>query len=130
MYLYSTSISSLLSACIYFFGGGGGRYSISDHNLCLMNALSNYRCFLTAGSPSLPPSRSRLVEALCLLLIQRHTSPIKGVDRSGKSTYTSRFKCIVSSYNDIRTRLLNSQELLEGTNLTLFHINETTVTNW
>ncbi len=48
----------------------------------------------------------------------------------GKHAYTSRSKLVLSAYNSVRVRLLNSQALLEGTNLVLFTINETTLVNW
>ncbi|XP_071834946.1 uncharacterized protein, partial [Apostichopus japonicus] len=35
-----------------------------------------------------------------------------------------------SEYNKVRQRLLNSEDLLEGTELVLFHLNETTLTRW
>ena len=36
----------------------------------------------------------------------------------------------MSEYNSVRARLLNSQALLEGTNLMLYTINETTLVKW
>lgn len=41
-----------------------------------------------------------------------------------------RWKQILEAYNEVRARLLNSQPLLEGTNLVLFSINETTLSRW
>ena len=49
---------------------------------------------------------------------------------SGRQVYTSRWKAVLSEYNNIRVRLLNSEALLERTGLTLFHINETTLIKW
>ena len=41
-----------------------------------------------------------------------------------------RWKQILVAYNEVRAQLLNSQPLLEGTNLALFTINETTLSQW
>ena len=35
------------------------------------------RCFLSAGSPASCPSRSRIVEALCILLCEKYPHPRK-----------------------------------------------------
>lgn len=87
------------------------------------------RCFLTAGSPASSPMKSRVVEALCLLLCDKYPHPRREI-RGGKSVYTSRWKLILSEYNSVRARLLNSQALLAGTNLMLYTINETTLAKW
>ena len=39
-------------------------------------------------------------------------------------TYASWWKLVVCEYNNIRSRVYNSQALLEGTNLMLYSINE------
>jgi hypothetical protein len=44
--------------------------------------------------------------------------------------YTSRWRLILSDYNAVKARLLNSQRLLGDTNLTLFTINERTLLSW
>ena len=44
--------------------------------------------------------------------------------------YTSRWKQVLSSYNCVRARLLNSQALIEGTNLVLYHVNKATLVKW
>lgn len=73
------------------------------------------------------PSKSRVVEALCLLLTEKHTVP-KRVRRVGqRQVFTSRWRIVLNEYNSIRSRLVNSQSLLEGTNLVLYPINETTL---
>uniref|UniRef100_UPI00358E8398 uncharacterized protein n=1 Tax=Myxine glutinosa TaxID=7769 RepID=UPI00358E8398 len=82
------------------------------------------RCFLAAGSPASCPSKSRIVEAICIRLCDRYTQPKR------EHGYVSRWKLILSSYNGIKQRLLNSEALLEGTDLVLFSINETTLTRW
>ena len=43
---------------------------------------------------------------------------------------TSRWKAVLSEYNNIRVQCLNSEALSERTGLTLFHIIETTVIKW
>uniref|UniRef100_A0A8C4R2N2 Uncharacterized protein n=1 Tax=Eptatretus burgeri TaxID=7764 RepID=A0A8C4R2N2_EPTBU len=82
------------------------------------------RCFLSAGSPASSPSKSRVVEAVCIHLCDKFSTPQK------KGGYVSRWKLIISAYNGIRQRLLNSEDLLEGTDLILLVINEATLTKW
>ena len=68
------------------------------------------------------------MEAICIILCLRHQSPKKGArGPSGRYAYTARWKLIVSDYHAIRMRLMNSQELLEGTSLALYDINQTTL---
>ena len=50
-----------------------------------------YRCFLSAGSC---PSRSRVVEALCILLCEKYPHPRKERDSQGRRAYTSRYVCM------------------------------------
>ena len=73
--------------------------------------------------------KSRVVEALCLLLCEKFPQSRREV-HAGKPSTTSRWKLILSEYNSVRARLLNSQALLEGTNLMLYAINETTLIRW
>ena len=47
-----------------------------------------------------------------------------------KVTYTPRWKFVLQDYNTVRARVFNSQALLEGTNLMLYSINETTLIKW
>ena len=85
------------------------------------------RCFVNAGSPALPPSRSRLVEAICIHLCADITKSFTWKGDDGKKRYDSRWKLILVEYNKIRARLFNSQALIDHTNLTLFNINETSL---
>ena len=87
------------------------------------------RCFLSAGFPASSPAKSRVVEALCLLLCEKFPQSRREV-HAGKPCTTSRWKLILSEYNSVRARLLNSQVLLEGTNLMLYAINQTTLVRW
>ena len=68
------------------------------------------------------------MEAICILLTDKHPHPRRhsspGQQRRG---FTSRWKLVLSEYNAIRSRLFNSHALLEGTNLVLYAINETTL---
>ena len=86
-------------------------------------------CFLSAGSPASFPSKSRVVEAICIKLSDKFPKPCR-TDVRGRRSYTSRWRLVLSEYNNIRARLLNSQALLEGTNLVLFTINEATLVRW
>lgn len=58
------------------------------------------------------------------------TQPKKEAGLHGRMVYTSRWSLILRAYNQVRARLLNSEALLEGTNLQLFTINEATLTRW
>ena len=83
-----------------------------------------FRCFLSAGSPAPSPKRSRVVEAVCSLLLERYPTAQRG-DRSAGS-YRSRWKLVVSEYNAIKSRLANST--IQG--IALYSINETTLKKW
>ena len=71
-----------------------------------------------------------MVEAICILLAEKYHGPRRRSSPGGNRVYTSRWRLILSEYNSIRTRLLNSQALLEGTNLALYAINETTLVSY
>lgn len=89
-------------------------------------SLPLYRCFLSAGSPATSPSKSRVVEALCILLTEKHPNPRRHSSPGRRRMFTSRWNLVLSEYNAIRTRLFNSQAL-EGTHLALYAINEATL---
>ena len=84
-----------------------------------------HRCFLSAGSPASHPRKSSLVEALLIKLCDRITKPRREWRARGKHAYTSRWRLVISEYNNICARLMSSQALLEGTHLMLFTINDT-----
>ena len=103
-----------------------------------------HRCFLSGVSVPLKPSKSRIVEAVCILLCQKYPEAQKTfgagktllsniiVDRSfyveaRRQTYLSRWKMIVWEYNALRARLFNSAGLMEETNLALYVINQITL---
>ena len=65
---------------------------------------------------------------MCILLCQKYRQSRREVDL-GKVMYKSRWRLIISEYNSIRARLLNSP-VLEETNLMLYSINETTLIKW
>ena len=81
------------------------------------------RCFLSAGSPAASPAKSRVVEAICIHLCEKISSP-KRVTVEGRRTHTSRWDMILSEYSKIKARVLNSLPLLEGTTITLYPINK------
>ena len=68
--------------------------------------------------PASSPSKSRLVEMICFLLSERITQP------------RARWKLILSEYNRLQKKLLNSHTLLEGTNMMLYPTNETCLIRW
>jgi hypothetical protein len=80
------------------------------------------RCFISAGSPSLSPAKSRLVEAICLRLCNAITS-------AQKHPYVSRFALIIRRYNEVRTKIMKSP-VSEKTKMVLYQINETTLSLW
>lgn len=81
------------------------------------------RCFITGGSPSLPPSKSRVVEAICLRLFNKITT-------GQKDPYVSRYALIIQKYNEIRNRIMLSPIIVQRTKLALYSINETTISLW
>ena len=87
------------------------------------------RVFLSAGSADFSPSKSRLMEALLIIICDKHPNPARG-KAGGARTYTSRCKLILTEYAALRSRLFNSQPLMEGTGIFLFPINETTLKKW
>ena len=86
-----------------------------------------HRCFLSGGAPASSPSKSRVVEALCIHLCEKYPTGRKESVGSGRPKIISRFKMIVTEYHMVRNRLLYSEALLEGTNLVLYSINEYTL---
>ena len=95
---------------------------MSLFHICLLN-----RCFLSAGSPTSSQKKSRVVEALCIHLCQKHSVSKRQV-KAGKVTCTTRWKLVISNYNSIQARILNTSAL-EGTNLILYNL-ETTLIKW
>lgn len=79
--------------------------------------------------PASSPSLSRLVEAICIHLCEKHPAPRTQHGNHGRNVYTSRWRLVLAEYNAIRARIFNSQAL-EDVNLQLFHINETTLMTW
>ncbi|XP_065894775.1 uncharacterized protein [Dysidea avara] len=86
------------------------------------------RCILAGVSVPLSPLKSRVVKAICLLLCTRHNVSTRTSGAGGqKRAYLSKWKLILQDYTAIRARLYNSLDLLEGTNLALYAINQTTL---
>ena len=70
-----------------------------------------------------------VLEAICIHLCDKYPQARRQT-MTGRTEYTSRWRLILSEYNAVRARLLNSHRLLEDTNLTLFTINEKTLVSW
>ena len=86
------------------------------------------RVFVTGGSACLCPSKNRIVEAICIHLSHKHAASSSTTSRGNqRKKYQSRWKTMIEEYNKIRARLFNST-ILQDINLTLFNINETTLT--
>ena len=85
---------------------------------------------MSAGSPASFPGKSHLVEAICIHLCDRFPQARRQITADGRKVYSSWWRLILSDYNAMQARLVNSQRLLEDTNLTLFTINERTLVSW
>lgn len=70
------------------------------------------------------------MEVICVRLCNKILQSRKQSLSGGRQRCTSRWKLILSEYNQLRARLLNSQPLLDDTNMMLYSINETTLTRW
>jgi hypothetical protein len=88
------------------------------------------RSLLSGVSSVLSPSKSRLVEAICIHLCRKITGPTTSVEMNGKTTYCSRWKAILQEYQKVRARLFNSHTLIERNKIILYNINETTLRLW
>ena len=73
------------------------------------------------------PGCSRLVEALCLRLLERHPAPLPATADNPRQT--SRQRLVVADYSRLRSRLFYSSAALDVP-LQLFAINETTLMRW
>ena len=82
------------------------------------------RCFVSAGSPSMPPSKSRVVEASCVHLFNTIISPQKA------PSYVSRFSLILQRYHLIKMAVSQNPIIMEKSGLVLFQMNETTLSKW
>eukprot|EP00794_Sanderia_malayensis_P021122 gene21122-23194_t len=107
-----------------------GRFARSKHRSGHVGVDSIARCFISAGSPALPPSRSRVVEAICLQLLEVYPCPATEATYSGRRHSINRWHLILVAYNRIRARLFHSRELLSGTDLTLYNLNEKQISLW
>ena len=108
-----------------------GRFASKKHQKsCVPGIVQMKRCFFAGAFPALSPSRSRLVEAICIYLCEEISSASTKQNIDGSRNYHSRWRLILKSYNTIRARLFNSRTLMDQTNLTLFNINETTLRLW
>ena len=63
-------------------------------------------------------------------LCDAFTQPRTDTRPDGSALYISRWRQILEAYSRVRARLFNSLELLEGTNLALYPINEATLIRW
>ena len=77
------------------------------------------RMFMSGSSSALSPTKSRLVEAICVRLCLK----ITGVG-------SDRWKRIINEYQKVCARVLNNTVLVQSNKLVLFKINETTLRNW
>ena len=78
-----------------------GRFGCKKKQSGHIGVVAMKRCFLSAGAPSLPPSRSRLVEAIC----NEFTGSSTEIGVDGRKTFISRWKQVLSAYNNIRAHL-------------------------
>ena len=94
---------------------------LSNNNSPLLQMF--FVCWLTSFATL---AQSRVVEAICIRLTDVITQP--RVNAPGG--YASRWKLVLSAYNQIRGRLHHCQLLSEQTDLALHSLNETTLTKW
>jgi hypothetical protein len=69
-----------------------------------------------------------VVEAICVQLMNEITSPIRKSNKD--SEYVSRYGRVVQRYNEIKYYVSQSTILMEKTGITLFQINESTLSTW
>jgi hypothetical protein len=104
---------------------------ICSHTSLRLNHIllhTDNRCFLSSGSPASPPSKSCVVEAICIKLCDKYTKPKWPLDGSGRRGYQSKWKRILEDYSHDQSRLFNSSTWMAETNLALYSINETETT--
>ena len=75
---------------------------------------------MSDGIPALALRRSQLVEAICILLCQKNAD----------AQNTPQWRKILTDNNSIQGQIFNSEALLEGDNVTLYAINQTTLVSW
>ena len=107
-----------------------GRFGCKKKRSGHIGVVAMKRCFLSAVAPLLPPSRNRLVEAIFIRLCNAFTNSRTETRVDGRKTFISRWKQLVSAYNNIKACLFNCQALLSNTGITLFNVNETSVSLW
>ena len=87
------------------------------------------RSLFSGALPALPPSKSRVVEAICINISHLIQSNGKMTLADGRKVNVSRWKLILQEYQKVRARVLNSEEL-EKTGIALFPINESFLQDW
>lgn len=100
-----------------------GRFERSKNQSGHLGQEAMKRSFVSAGVPSLSPSKSRVVEAICIRLFNSITT-------CKRDPYVSRKAQIIQKYNEIRSRIGQSTIVMEETGLALYQINETTLGLW
>ncbi|KAJ7384065.1 hypothetical protein OS493_024079 [Desmophyllum pertusum] len=104
---------------------GKGRFKQSKNRSAHVGVESMARSFVTAGQPALSPSKSRVVEAICVHLCDVCTER----RATTQDTYQSKWKEVIKKYNELRHTIANSR-LCKETSLQLYCINETTLSKW
>ena len=106
------------------------RYARSKRSSGFSNKEAMKRCFTTGGSPSLCPSKNRVVEAIFLKLCTQHLGSSNVTAPGGARKYQSRWKKIMRDYQAVRCRVNNSNILLDQTNITVYNVNEARLIKW
>ena len=93
------------------------------------------RCFLSAGFPASSPSKSRVVEAICLRLCDSISGPSRATRSAGPSgssrrEFRSRWNRILTEYNTVRARVMGSSAVTESTSISLYPLNKHTLIKW
>jgi hypothetical protein len=100
-----------------------GRFGRSKNQSGHLGQEAMKRSFVSAGVPSLSPSKSRVVEAICIRLFNSITT-------CKRDPYVSRKAQIIKKYNEMRSQIGQSIIVMEETGLALYQINETTLGLW
>ncbi|XP_074660367.1 uncharacterized protein LOC141912850, partial [Tubulanus polymorphus] len=102
-----------------------GRFKVSKTNV-LPGVESTRRCFIGEnGSPAQWPDCNRYVEALISRLCDLHP----GMTRT-KSGTTQRWTLVMKTYRSIRDKVMSNGLVVNGCNIQLVEINNTTLSQW
>lgn len=106
-----------------------GRYFARKPRGAHMNFVKMTRAFVSGVSSAHWPTKSRLVEAICIYLSQEVPGPIT-VLSDGIPKKIPRVRGILRAYQRVRARVYHTHALFKTNKLQLLNLNETTVRQW